>query len=403
MSFKNVLTSPEPEPGELLDAFRDEMETNSEPIEERVETLEEQKEVANSKLDFFLSNIADSPGAVKVVEQFYEEEHGKTIDASDVDELRDEVPDIDSILYDNALPKVSKEDLRHHFGVEGVYGVEDDEGNEIPYLTPEWVREHEEEPYRVGQTSGTTGKPWGRAGTRNDFALVLLQFTSSLYYGIRMNNIDPNRTHSVVIVPGGVADPLSKSFSYIGSTVEVANVNKLNTGGENAIEESKRLINHLNNGDRGVVLGAADELLRGKLGVELRRKNINIDLVFNAGKPLAEDTRRILERSSIVIENFFGETEYPQSGGLNIQVDNNSGFNLPFDTQINLVYDTESENLDYEGEGKFAYLPYGLEGQPVPGVYISGVRCKLKRIDDRYQLLTYIGRDTDPNRGCHRN
>ena len=401
MSFKDVLTSPEPEPGELLDAFRDEMETSSKPIDERVETLEEQKEVANSKLDFFLSNIADSPGAVKVVEQFYEEEHGKTINASDVDVLRDEVPDIDSILYDNALPKVSKEDLRHGFGVEGVYGVEDDEGNEIPYLTPEWVREHEEEPYHIVETSGTTGKRWGRAMTRNDLAAVLLQGIWSIHTGLTNGGVHPKEAQIIIIIPSKEErDIIARASSFIGAKVETADTRKLMSGGDEEISESERIIEYINSAKHPVIFSAVEVIMRGKIGVEIRRGNVQLELVLNAGKPVPESHERVLSSKGIQISNIFGETEHPQSGGLMIEHGAVEGFRLPFDSQINLVYDDVTQEVSYEGDGRFAYLPYGIEGQAVPGIYISDIRGEVRGVDG-HQLLSNIERVTEHQGTCY--
>ena len=403
MGFKDILTSPEPKPGELLDGFRDEMETRSEPIEERVETLEEQKEFANRKLDFFLSNIADSPGAVKVVEQFYKEEHGKIIDASDVDELRDEVPDIDSILYENALPKVSKEDLRHHFGVEGVYGVEDDEGSEIPYLTPEWVREHEGEPYHIVKTSGTTGRRWGRAMTRNDLAVVLLQGVWSIYTGLTDGGVSPEDAQTVVIIPSEEErEIISYASSLIGVDVVTADTKKLMSGGDEGIAEAERLIEYLNSAEYPVIFSAVEVIMRGKIGVEIRRGNLQLDLVLNAGKPVPETHERVLNSKGIRISNIFGETEHPQSGGLMIEQGGIEGFRLPFDSQINLVYDEVTGEVSYEGKGRFAYLPFGLEGQAIPGIYISDIKGKVREIDEEYQMLSDVERITEHQGTCYR-
>jgi len=402
MGFKHVLLSPEPEPGELFRSFRDEIETDPEPLEKRVETLEEQKGVANRKLDFFLSNISDSPGAVKVVEQFYEEEHGKTIDASNVEKLRDEVPDIDSILYDNALPKVSKKDLRHHFGVEGVYGVEDENGSEIPYLTPEWVRKHDEEPYQVVETSGTTGKRWGRSMTRNDLAVVLLQGTWSIHTALTKKGINPKDARIVVIVPSEEErDIITQASSIIGAEVEQADTERILSGGDSGKEEAENLIRYLNSAEYSVIFSAVEVIMRGKLGVEIRRGNAQLDLVINAGKPIPDSYKNVLRSNDTQISDIFGETEHPQSGGVKTEREGKKGFRLPFESQINLIYDEDTQEVSYEGNGRFAYLPFGLEGQAIPGIYVSDVSGTVRNLDGKYQLLSEVSRVTDHKGACY--
>jgi hypothetical protein len=206
----------------------------------------------------------------------------------------------------------------------------------------------------------------------------------------------------VVIVPNKEAtETISEAFRHTGTEVKTADMRKLNAGGETEINEAEKLISYLNNAKNGIVFAAADELLSGKFGVELRRGGMNLDLVFNGGNPLSESHRRILERNGAAVEDFFGETEYPQSGGPKKSVGESDGFELPFEAQINLVYHSNSGGVSYEGTGRFAYLPFGLEGQATPGIYISGVECKIKNVSGR-QLLYGVERVTDPDRGCYR-
>ncbi|MDY7083344.1 MAG: hypothetical protein SXQ77_13295 [Halobacteria archaeon] len=109
MRFKDVLTSPDPEPGEVFDAFREKASQGGiRELAETVGTLEEQKQIANARLGYYLENLSDSRGATTVIEEFYRDKHGKEIDASDPDALKREIPDVDSIIHDDALPVVSK-------------------------------------------------------------------------------------------------------------------------------------------------------------------------------------------------------------------------------------------------------------------------------------------------------
>jgi hypothetical protein len=84
-----------------------------------------------------------------------------------------------------------------------------------------------------------------------------------------------------------------------------------------------------------------------------------------------------------------------------VERDGSRGFDLPFESQINLIYDTETGELSHSGEGRFAYIQFGSEGQVVPGVYISGVRAKITSDGNNYQLLSNIDRVEDVNRGCY--
>jgi hypothetical protein len=101
------------------------------------------------------------------------------------------------------------------------------------------------------------------------------------------------------------------------------------------------------------------------------------------------------------VENIFGETEYPQGGGRERIIHGKKGFDLPFDSQINMIYDRHSGELSYEGSGRFAYFMFGSEGHIVPGVYVSGVTGTIQKVNDTHQLIKDIKRVKDPDRGCY--
>lgn len=400
MEFKRTLTSPNPSSGEVLELLRKKVEEGDiGEIKKKVKTLEEQKKVAEDRLNFFLNSISDTPGARKVVERFYEEQHGKEIDASDSRVLEKEVPDIDSVLHKNKLPIVSKSDLRNHFGVDGAWEGEKVEDKD--YLVPKWVEDHEEEPYGVIKTSGTTDKPWGRAVTRNDWAVWLLSTLRQVSEFLEENNVRPEEVNAVVISPSEKYIVATEEIlESLNITVKIGDFEKLRSGGNVAKRESESIIEHVNSGEYGMVFSPLEMIMRGKLGVEFRRGNFDADLLFNAGQPLPEEKKRELEEQAFV-QDIYGETEYPQGGAREVEVKGVSGFSLPFESQINLIYDKETEELSYEGRGRFAYLPFGSEGQIIPGVYVTGIRGTIRLIDGRYQLLQDIERIDDPNRGCY--
>jgi hypothetical protein len=181
----------------------------------------------------------------------------------------------------------------------------------------------------------------------------------------------------------------------------VADVQKLMSGGDESINEAKSLIEYLNSAEWSAIFSSVQEILKGKLGVEIRRGNVNLDLVINGGNPVPNHHEKILESNNIQLSNIFGETEHPQSGGLKIERDNQEGFRLPFDSQINLVYIGENNKISYEGSGRFAYLPFGLEGQAIPGIYISDVSCMIRSVGGKYQLLSDVERVTTHQGTCY--
>ena len=390
-----------PSPGQVLQEVRNMSKDDGfEEFRGLTANLKDQKEIAESKLNLFLENLSSSPGAKKVIRTYYTEKYGKDIDASDAEILKKEVPNIDSILYNGALPVVSKDDLRNHFEVEGAW-ENDNSNKEVPYLSPTWVRENNDEPYRIFETSGTTGGPWEVVTTRNDWGMMLVQGIRVFDELLRQNDIIADNTNAAVVFPdeSGPKAFFSETLAHLGANVRKANLQKIISGGDESVREAEKLINHVNSGEYGVVLAPVKNLLQGKFGVEIRRGSVDPDLYVNAGLPLAGNNIQSIG-SEKLIEDFYGETEYPQVGGRKISVDGKSGYELPLNSQINLIYDTSTGELDYEGVGRFAYLPFGTEGHTIPGVYVSGVRAEIEIMDNK-QLLKNVTRVEDTDRGCY--
>jgi len=397
MSVDNKIKKPNPEPGEILQSLKQRVsDTSASSVPElpSVSTLDEQKRIADKKLDFFLSNISDSPSSRKVVEQFYDEEHDKRIDASNVSELKNEIPDIDSILYEKKLPVVNKEDLRDHFGV-GTH-------SETDPLSPDWVSEDEGTVYKRVESSGTTGPEWKRVLTKNDWGMTIINLLRHLNRHLEATEVELSNSNVVLIAP---RVNLGTQACYDGLrlmdiNVKLPNLSKLKSGGEESIEEVQQIIRYLEENRNGIVISSLEQIMSGGLGVAIRRGEIDADMYMNMGKPVSEEYRKEFESKGYV-GDIYGETEYPQAGAFDRELGGKEGFYLPFESQINLIYDEDTEGLSYEGTGRFAYLPFGSEGQVIPGVYISGVEATIKKVGDKHQLLMDVKRVTDPDRGCY--
>lgn len=400
MRTKDILTSTDPVPGALLEAYREAMGRNDvASLRDRVETDGEQRRVANDRLRYYLGNLADSPGARHVVERFYEERYDETVDPGDEAWLRSAVPDVESVLRDRALPVVSKADLRSHFGVDGVR--DEDGSSDRPTLTPRWVIEHDDEPYRRIESSGTTGRPWGRAMTRNDYALYAIQYTTFLDDLLREHGLDAEETSVAVALWGAVGEAASESMERLGADVHQVDFEALTAGGDPTTAEAERLISHVGEGDHGVVIGPVQLLMKGAVGVAIRRGDVDLDLTVNGGQVLTDEHREILQSCGSSVEDWYGESECPQNGGRWIEVDGNHGFELAFDAQLFQVYDAEADELRDEGRGRLAYLPFGLEGIAIPGVYVSGIEAELTRVGDEHQLLHDVRRIEASENRCY--
>jgi hypothetical protein len=390
MYYQDAYMSASPEPGSLITALRNSV--GDDRYETPVETLTEQRKTAQQKLDAYLSNLSDSPGARKVVEEFYREEHGKRIDTSEPDTLRREIRDIDSIIDGDALPVLSKQDLRDRYGVEGSWGVMEEDGTEKPHLAPEWVRNSEDEPYLMNSTGGTTGEPWERAMTRNDTAVVMSCCTRIADGILDRYGIEPEQFYIANPWPHPASKRfITESVRMMGINVREFEHEKLVGGGDEGKSEVDNLTKYLKEAEYSLIVYPIAYMFEGGLGVRLRRGNVDVDIVFNAGAPFPDERRKKLESSGYHVMDMYGETEYPELA-LERDIDGVHGYDLPFNAQINLVYDTESEELRYEGTGRFAYFPFGTEGQVIPGVYLSGVRGSIERVGDGHQILRDVER-----------
>ncbi|MCX2819395.1 hypothetical protein EGH25_08535 [Haladaptatus sp. F3-133] len=403
MSTKPLVSDTNPSPGEYLDTLRDKQDAD-EISELRVSGLEEQKKIADGWLGTFLSNISDSAGAREVVESYYQKEHNKRIDASDVEVLNKEVPSIESIVERKKLPVLSKEDLREEYSVEG--GWIDEKKKDQNYLVPRWVEDHGEEPLLDLYTSGTTGDPWVRSMTRNDAATYLMQNIYTVHKIIDEEGLEPERTNSVSVMEGGHEELSKMAIQEFRTTVGMdpilVSIKSIETGGaKEAKQEAERIIQHINSAEYSVVVGPAQLLTIGKVGISMRRGELDLDLFINAGRPLSGDLKEIIGNTATV-RDLYGETEYPQMSAAKRTVQGVTGFDLPFDAQMNFIYDEDDEELKYEGEGRFAYLPFATEGYGLPGVYLSGIEGKIKKLNDGHQMLQDVNRVTGGEReeGC---
>lgn len=397
MYYKDAYLDASPEPGSLMTALRSSVRDGR--YNTPVKTLTQQKEVAKRKLDTYLSNLSDSSGARKVVEEFYFEEHGKRIDASEPETLKQEIGGIDSIINGKALPVLSKEDLRESYGVEGAWGIKDEEGNEMPYLAPEWVRNSDSEPYLMNSTGGTTGEPWERAMTRNDTAVIISCCTRIADGILDRYGIEPEQFYIANPWPHPASKRfITESVRMMGINVREFEHEKLVGGGEEGKSEVDELIEYLGQAEYSLIVYPIAYMFEGGLGVQLRRGNLDVDVVFNAGTPFPDERRKSLESSGYHVMDMYGETEYPELA-LEKDIQGMRGYDLPFNAQINLVYDTETGELSYEGEGRFAYFPFGIEGQIIPGVYLSGVSGTIDRIGETHQILQNVERAVE-NEGC---
>jgi hypothetical protein len=392
--LKQKITKPNPEPGEILQSLKREISGTDSTEIPSIESLEEQKKVAEEKLEFFLSNISASPESRKVVEQFYEEEHDKKMDASEIDMLRENVPSIDSIIYKDKLPIVNKDDLRNHFDVASA--------SEATPLSPESILKREDGKQRIAKSSGTTGPEWKRIFTRNDWGMTLIQGYSILSKIIENSDIELKQSNTVMVMPplNFGTELFHDLFEMLGSNVRKADLQKLGSGGQDRIKETRRLTQHLERGKYSLVMSSLEQIMQGSLGVAIRRGEIDADAYVNIGKPFPEEHRNMFESRGLV-GDIYGETEYPQGGGLKRKVGELTGFDLPFESQINLIYNEDTEELSYEGTGRFAYLPFGNEGQVIPGVYVSGIVGTIEKVGDGHQLLSEVMRVENPDRGCY--
>jgi phenylacetate-coenzyme A ligase PaaK-like adenylate-forming protein len=393
VQLKQKITKPNPEPGEILQSLKREISGTDSTEIPSIESLEEQKKVAEEKLKFFLSNISASPESRKVVEQFYEEEHGKKIDTSEINVLIEKVPSIESIINSNKLPVVDKDDLRDHFHVA--------DPNKYNPLSPRWASKENRDRVTV-ESSGTTGPAWKRLLTENDLGMVVLNVVRHINRLLSDNNIYPSETNAVLIAPKQNLGTRGcyAGLNCMGVDVELAQLRKLKSGGEEAIKETQRLVSHINESEESIIISSLEQMMSGGVGVAIRRGELDASMYMNMGKPMSEEYKNKLEQKGYV-GNIYGETEYPQAGTFMCEINGKEGFDLPFETQINLIYDEETGELSYEGTGRFAYLPFGSEGQVIPGVYVSGVEATIEKVGDKRQLLKDVERVQDPERGCY--
>lgn len=392
-----VLTDPAVEPGEVLATLREAAVTEDRPETRPVATLEEQRELAEARLERFLGNIADARGARLVVEQFYREEHDEEIDASDVEVLRDRVPDIESILSDHRLPVVSKEILRERYGVEGAPGGDGEGEASSPHLMPRWVAEHDEEPVTTTTTTGTTGEPWGRPMTRNDAAVFGMNVMDFAWAILDDYGAEPERVALANPWPeAAIREPIGRALQAVGFDVETYDYDDIKAGAESERETVEAIDGHLASRPTAAMVYPVKLLVEGALGVRLRRGDLDLDVVINTGAPVEEE--EVLEEHGVQVYDIYGETEHPEPG-LQKTIDGHTGYDIPLNTQINLVYDEDTGRVAREGTGRFAFLPFGVEGQAIPGVYLSGIRGTLTRVGDHHQLLSDIERVHDVG-GC---
>jgi phenylacetate-coenzyme A ligase PaaK-like adenylate-forming protein len=401
MSYRETVTKSSPEPGELLDSFKKSVSGGGGGnIKAGVTDLSEQSKVAENHLERFLTNISDSAGAVKVVEEFYREEHNKDLNAADPGILKEEIPDVDSILKRNKLPVFDKHDLRNQYNVEGSWESPDKKEDGTEYLVPNWVEQNPKEPYEVFRTSGTTGKPWYRMLTRNDWALIISNILQVFDDFITSQGIEPSTVNVALVSPSpGWQSVTSEVSKHLGMDVVAGDFESLMSGGREAENEARELIQHLNEGENSMLLSPVQVALRGSIGVALRRGEVDIDLFVNGGQILTDEAKEELQKTSSV-QDIYGESEYPQGGGAKKSIAGTTGFELPLDSQINLVYDPDKQELAREGTGLFGYLPFGMEGQALPGVYMSGIKAELETVDGK-QILQNVNRIEDEDRGCH--
>lgn len=394
-------STPSPSPGqvgETLDRAVEAGDTGA--LGPDVGSLAEQRALADRRLPWYRRNLADAPGAVAVVERFYEEEHGLSIDATDPAVLAEHVPDVDAVLAGQALPVLDKTALRERHGVEGAWSGAADRDHGRPGLTPTWVRDHDEEPVAVNTTSGTTGEPWARALTRNDAAVLVASILRHLPRVFDGLGCDPAETRVANPWPEPTTRPLiTEAFEAVGAEVREFGYDDVTAGGERERRAVDAVVDHLDGGAHAALIYPVRYLLEGGLGVAVRRGRLAPDAVFTGGSPFAERQETVLSRAGTRIVDVFGETEYP---GFCFErtIDGTTGYELPRATQLNLVYDPDDGGLADEGTGRFAYFPFGIEGQAVPGVYLSGVRGRLHRVGEGRQLLADVERVDPADRGC---
>lgn len=390
MGFQEAVVDSNRGHGNVLERLEKELQRGCNYVPSPVESLSEQRDVFENNLFFFLNNLTKSKGARKVIEDFYSKEYGRDIDSSDPDLLRKEIPDLDSILHGNTLPVFTKEELREHYGVEGAWGGIINHSK--PHLAPDWVVTHENEPYTVNKTSGTTGTPWERAMTRNDVALCMASLARFILRKLDELNAHPSDVTCINPFPESASRPfISRTFELIGTNVETIEYEKLKSGGDTERRVVDNILDFAKTAEYSFVVFPIKEMLEGAWGIELRRGNVEFDVIVNGGAPFSRDQKNIVESTGAQVIDIYGETEYPEYAEKR-EISGEVGYDLPFNTQINLVYDEQTGELSYEGEGRFAYLPFGIEGQAVPGVYLSGVSCEISRIGDEHQILTKVER-----------
>ncbi|MDY7083343.1 MAG: hypothetical protein SXQ77_13290, partial [Halobacteria archaeon] len=172
-------------------------------------------------------------------------------------------------------------------------------------------------------------------------------------------------------------------------------------GGEEEKEETDRIIEYVNSAEYSGITFPVSLLLEGRMGVEIRRDNVDLDVVVNTGTPYHDKHRELLESKGFQVQDVYGETEYPE-GAMEKTIQGVTGFDLSFNSQINLVYDTDSNEFSYEGTGRFGYLPFGIEGQAMPGVYLSGIKGTVELVEDEdgneHQLLVDFERAVEPDK-----
>jgi phenylacetate-coenzyme A ligase PaaK-like adenylate-forming protein len=389
------------ESGDLLDRLTNTSGDEILGIRHPVESLDEQKEIAQDHLDEYLRNLSDTKGAVKIIEQFYREEHNREIDASDHSELKEEIPDIDSVIHKNALPMLSKESIRERYCVAGsAHAVTEDSNNSNEvFLTPDRIIEATDEPKFVSTTSGTTGEPWTRSMTRNDVVLPMLSIARFAKCVLEYLDTEPEKVNTANVFPVSTTrDYISETLDKIGFNVKTFDYEEASSGGKSERKKTNQIIRHLNSGEYSFVIFPIQLMLEGYMGVKIRRGETNIDATLNAGAPFSETQRQTVEREGTHIFDVYGETEYPEYA-MKKTVDGVTGFDLPFNSQINLIYDSDSDELKYEGQGRFAYLPFGIEGQAIPGVYMSGIKCVMEKVGNKHQIISDIERVGDYE-GC---
>jgi hypothetical protein len=213
-----------------------------------------------------------------------------------------------------------------------------------------------------------------------------------------MNDFDPEDTKVAVVIPSSIAAQVFfEAFRYIGTNVEKADFSILKSGGKDERTEADRLISHVNSGKHGIIVSSISMLMQGRFGVAIRRGEVDTDVYINGGDTLRERHKKKLE-SEARVENYFGETEYPQTGGAWKEVDGASGFDRPLEGQINVIANDDS--VRYSGYGRYGYLPIAQEGQVIPGIYMSGVNGVLDLSKNKRQYLRDVKRVDDPEKGC---